>query len=50
MASGIVIPVKHILDNEASTELKAVIKANCEIQLVLPDDKRANAAERTTKM
>ena len=50
MASGITKPIKHILDKEASAELKAAIKANFEIQMVPSDNKRANADESAMKM
>ncbi len=39
-------PITHILDNEASAELKETIKKNCTIQLVPPDNHRRNLAER----
>jgi hypothetical protein len=35
-ATGIVKPMTHIMDNEASAEYKKVICENCTIQLVLP--------------
>ncbi len=45
-AIEIIRPTTHILDNEASAELKAEIKKNCTIQLVPPDNHRQNLAER----
>jgi len=45
-ATGIITPTTHIMDNEASAELKAEIKKNCSIQLVPPDNHRRNLAER----
>jgi hypothetical protein len=44
--SGSIKPMTHILDNEASAELKEAIKKNCTIQLVPPDNHRRNLAER----
>ncbi len=44
--SGSIKPMTHILDNEASVELKEAIKKNCTIQLVPPDNHRRNLAER----
>ncbi len=41
-----VAPTLHMLDNEASAAFKAAIKANCDLQLVLPDTHRRNLAER----
>ena len=43
---GSIKPTTHILDNEASTELKDEIQKNCDIQLVPPDNHRRNLAER----
>jgi len=45
-ATGTIRPTTHLMDNEASTELKAEIKKNCTIQLVPPDNHRRNLAER----
>ena len=42
--------MKCILDNKASTELKAGIKINYEIQMVLPDNKRESVAEKAIQM
>ncbi len=39
-------PSMHILDNEASTAFKAAIKQNCNLQLVPPDTRHRNLAER----
>ncbi len=39
-------PSMHILDNEALVAVKAEIKKNCDLQLVLPDTNRRNLAER----
>ena len=36
----------HVLDNEASTNFKAAINRNCNLQLILPDTHRHNLAER----
>ncbi len=46
MATGVIQPTTHLLDNKASAKLKAEIKKNCTIQLVLPDNHRQNLAER----
>ena len=40
----------HLMDNEASAGLKIEIKKNCTIQLVPPDDRRRNLAERAIQM
>ena len=45
-ATGTVRPTTHLIDNEASTELKAEIKKNCTLQLVPPDNHKRNLAER----
>jgi len=45
-ATGTIRPTTHLMDNEASTELKAEIKKNCTLQLVPPDNHRRNLAER----
>jgi TfoX/Sxy family transcriptional regulator of competence genes len=45
-ATGTIRPTTHLMDNEASAELKAEIKKNCSIQLVPPDNHRRNLAER----
>ncbi len=45
-ATGIVNPTTHIMDNEASAEYKKVIRKNCTIQLVPPNNHRCNLAER----
>ncbi len=45
-ASGTVKPQTHLLDNEASAAFKTKIKKNCELQLVPPDNRRRNLAER----
>ena len=45
-ATGTIRPTTHLMDNEASAELKAEIKKNCTIQLVPPDNHRRNLAER----
>jgi hypothetical protein len=45
-ARGTIWPRTHLLDNEASTELKTEIKKNCTIQLVPPDNHRRNLGER----
>ncbi len=37
-ATGVIKPTMHLMDNEASVELKAEIKKNCTIQLVPPDN------------
>ncbi len=42
----VIQPTTHLLDNEASTKLKAEIKKNCTIQLVPPNNHRQNLAER----
>ena len=39
-------PKLHILDNEAPTILKMVIKQRCTVQLAPPDTHRRNLAER----
>jgi hypothetical protein len=44
--SGSIKPTTHILDNEASAELKEAIKKSCIIQLVPPDNHRRNIVER----
>ena len=44
--TGAVKPTTHIMDNEASTEYKKVIRQNCTIQLVPPNNHRRNLAER----
>ena len=41
-----VAPKLHILDNEAPTILKKIIKQRCTMQLVPPDTHRRNLAER----
>ena len=38
--------IRHLMDNEASAELKTEIRKNCTIQLVPPDNHRRNLAER----
>jgi len=43
---GAVKPTTHIMDNETSTEYKKVIRQNCTIQLVPPNNHRRNLAER----
>ena len=45
-ATGTVKPTTHIMDNEASAEYKKVIRKNCTIQLVPPNNHRRNLAER----
>ena len=45
-ATGTVKPTTHILDNEASAEYKKVIRKNCTIQLVPPNNHRRNLTER----
>jgi hypothetical protein len=45
-ALGTVKPTTHIMDNEASEEYKNKIQKNCAIQLVPPDNRRHNLAER----
>ena len=45
-ATGTIRPTTHLMDNEASAELKAEIRKNCTIQLVPPDNHRRNLAER----
>ena len=45
-ATGTIRPMTHLMDNEASAELKAEIRKNCTIQLVPPDNYRRNLAER----
>ena len=45
-AIGTVKPTTHIMDNEASAEYKKVIRKNCTIQLVPPNNHRRNLAER----
>jgi len=45
-ATGTVKPTTHIMDNEASTEYKKIIRQNCTIQLVPPNNHRRNLAER----
>ena len=45
-ATGTIRPMTHLMDNEASAELKAEIRKNCTIQLVTPDNHRRNLAER----
>ena len=45
-ASGMVKPITHLLDNEASEEFKAEIRKKCSIQLVPPDNHQQNLAER----
>jgi hypothetical protein len=49
MATGVIKPTTHLLDNEASAELKAEIKKNCTIQLVPPNNHRRNLAERAVQ-
>ena len=49
-ATGTVKPTTHIMDNEASTEYKKVIRKNCTIQLVPPNNHRRNLAEFTDLM
>jgi len=44
--NGKVKPKLHILDNEAPTVLKKVIKQRCKMQLAPPDTHRRNLAER----
>jgi hypothetical protein len=44
--TGTVKPTTHIMDNKASTEYKKVIRQNCTIQLVPPNNHRCNLAER----
>jgi hypothetical protein len=44
--TGSVKPKTHILDNEASAELKKALKKNCTNQLVPPDKHRRNLAKR----
>ncbi len=46
MATGVIKPTTHLMDNEASVKLKAEIKKNCTIQLVPPDNHRRNLAEQ----
>jgi hypothetical protein len=46
MATGVIQPTTHLLDNEASAKLKAEIKKNCMIQLVPPDNHRQKLAKR----
>jgi hypothetical protein len=43
---GSIKPTTHILNNEASKELKDEIRKKCNIQLFLPDNHRRNLAER----
>ena len=38
-------PIKHVLDNEASKDLKIAIQENYKIQLLPPENKIANIAE-----
>ncbi len=45
-ATGVIRPTTHLMDNEASVELKAEIKKNCTIQLVPLDNHQQNLAER----
>ncbi len=45
-ALGIIQQTTHIMDNEASAEYKKVIRKNCTIQLVPPNNHRHNLAER----
>ncbi len=45
-ATGTIRPTTHLMDNEASAELKEEIRKNCTIQLVPPDNHRRNLAER----
>jgi len=45
-ATGIIRPMTHLMDNEASAELKSEIRKNCTIQLVPPDNHRRDLAER----
>ena len=49
-ATGVIRPTTHLMDNEASAELKAEIKKNCTIQLVPPDNHQRNLAERAIQM
>lgn len=42
-------PTKHILDNEASTEVTRVIKETCQLELVPPDVHRSNRREGAIK-
>ncbi len=44
--TGSIKPTTHILDSEASAELKEAIGNNCTIQLTTPDNHRRNLAER----
>jgi hypothetical protein len=45
-ASGTVKPTTHLLDNKALEEFKAVLRKNCTIQLVPPDNHQQNLAEQ----
>jgi hypothetical protein len=45
-ATGVIQSKTHLLNNEASAELKSEIKKNCKIQLVSPNNHRQNIAER----
>jgi hypothetical protein len=38
MATGVIKPTTHLMDNEASVKLKTEINKNCTIQLVPPDN------------
>ena len=48
-ATGVIRPLTHLLNNEASAELKAEIRKNCSLQLVPLDNHRQNLAERAIK-
>jgi hypothetical protein len=45
-----VTPTTHVMDNEASAEYKKVIPQNCTIQLVPPNNRRCNLAERAIQI
>ena len=48
--TGSIKPTTHILDSEASAELKEAIGNNCTIQLTPPDNHRRNLAEQAIQM
>jgi hypothetical protein len=50
MAIGVIKPTTHLLDNEASAELKSEILKYCTIQLVSPDNHTQNLAEQAIQM
>ncbi len=45
-ATGVIKPTMHLMDNDASVELKAEIKKNCTIQLLPPENHWLNLPGR----